>query len=259
MAQHFQVHPDNPQPRLMREAVKLLRGGAVMVYPTDSSYGLGCMIGNKDGMERIRALRQVDDKHHFTLICRDLSEIARYARVDNRQYRLLKAATPGGYRVIVRTDIFNQIHEGVNEANNTTASADTIQTTVDQLLIGTPTTTTTLFACSGDPGPEPLALTADDGPEDPTDADGDGGDGEDEMQRVSEPRQPAGDEVIALSGGEARAAQAEQLAPMMGKDAHRAIGPAKALFLEVGETVRHQAAPVGVRQIERLMAALEQA
>lgn len=101
MAQHFQVHPDNPQPRLMREAVKLLRGGAVMVYPTDSSYGLGCMIGNKDGMERIRALRQVDDKHHFTLICRDLSEIARYARVDNRQYRLLKAATPGGYTFIL--------------------------------------------------------------------------------------------------------------------------------------------------------------
>ncbi len=101
MAQHFQIHPDNPQPRLMREAVKLLRGGAVMAYPTDSSYALGCMIGNKDGMERIRALRQVDDKHHFTLICRDLSEIARYARVDNRQYRLLKAATPGSYTFIL--------------------------------------------------------------------------------------------------------------------------------------------------------------
>lgn len=101
MAQHFQIHPDNPQPRLMREAVKLLRSGAVMAYPTDSSYALGCMIGNKDGMERIRALRQVDDKHHFTLICRDLSEIARYARVDNRQYRLLKAATPGSYTFIL--------------------------------------------------------------------------------------------------------------------------------------------------------------
>ncbi len=101
MAQHFQIHPDNPQPRLMREAVKLLRGGAVMAYPTDSSYALGCMIGNKDGMERIRALRQVDDKHHFTLVCRDLSEIARYARVDNRQYRLLKTATPGSYTFIL--------------------------------------------------------------------------------------------------------------------------------------------------------------
>lgn len=101
MGQHFHLHPDDPQPRLIREAVKLLRGGGVMAYPTDSCFALGCMIGNKTGMERIRALRQVDDKHHFTLICRDLSEIARYARVDNTQYRLLKAATPGGYTFIL--------------------------------------------------------------------------------------------------------------------------------------------------------------
>jgi len=101
MGQHFQLHLDNPQPRLIREAVKLLRGGGVMAYPTDSCFALGCMIGNKQGMERIRALRQVDDKHHFTLICRDLSEIARYARVDNAQYRLLKAATPGSYTFIL--------------------------------------------------------------------------------------------------------------------------------------------------------------
>ncbi len=72
-----------------------------MAYPTDSSYALGCMIGNKEGMERIRAIRQVDDKHHFTLVCRDLSEIAHYARVDNRQYRLLKAATPGSFTFIL--------------------------------------------------------------------------------------------------------------------------------------------------------------
>lgn len=72
-----------------------------MAYPTDSCYALGCMIGNKAGMERIRAIRGVDDKHHFTLVCRDLSEIAHYARVDNRQYRLLKAATPGGYTFIL--------------------------------------------------------------------------------------------------------------------------------------------------------------
>lgn len=101
MGQHFQLHPDNPQARLIREAVKLLRGGGVMAYPTDSCYALGCMIGNKQGMEQIRALREVDEKHHFTLICRDLSEIARYARVDNKQYRLLKAATPGGYTFIL--------------------------------------------------------------------------------------------------------------------------------------------------------------
>lgn len=101
MAQYFSVHPDNPQPRLIRETVRILRAGGIMAYPTDSSYALGCMIGNKEGMERIRAIRQVDDRHHFTLVCRDLSEIARYARVDNRQYRLLKAATPGGYTFIL--------------------------------------------------------------------------------------------------------------------------------------------------------------
>lgn len=101
MAQLFTIHPDNPQARLLKEAVKILRGGGVMAYPTDSSYALGCMIGNKDGMERIRAIRGVDDKHHFTLVCRDLSEIAKYAIVDNRQYRLLKTATPGAYTFIL--------------------------------------------------------------------------------------------------------------------------------------------------------------
>lgn len=101
MSQHFHLHPDNPQPRLIREAVKLLRTGAVMVYPTDSCYAIGCMIGNKEGMERIRALRGVDDKHMFTLVCRDLSEIARFALVDNKQYRLLKSVTPGSYTFIL--------------------------------------------------------------------------------------------------------------------------------------------------------------
>jgi tRNA threonylcarbamoyl adenosine modification protein (Sua5/YciO/YrdC/YwlC family) len=101
MSQHFYLHPDNPQQRLIREAVKLLKSGGVMVYPTDSCYAIGCMIGNKEGMERIRAIRGVDDKHLFTLICRDLSEIARFALVDNKQYRMLKSATPGGYTFIL--------------------------------------------------------------------------------------------------------------------------------------------------------------
>lgn len=101
MAQFFSVHPANPQPRLIRETARILRAGGIMAYPTDSCYALGCMIGNKEGMARIRAIRQVDDRHHFTLVCRDLSEIARYARVDNRQYRLLKAATPGGFTFIL--------------------------------------------------------------------------------------------------------------------------------------------------------------
>ena len=84
MGQTFTLHPDNPQERLIKEAVKILRKGGVMVYPTDSCYAFGCMIGNKEGMERIRQIRGVDEKHHFTLVCKDLSEIAHYARVDNR-------------------------------------------------------------------------------------------------------------------------------------------------------------------------------
>ncbi len=101
MAQYFSIHPDNPQPRLVRETIRILRGGGIMAYPTDSCFALGCMIGNKEGMDRIRAIREVDHGHHFTLVCRDLSEIAHYAKVDNRQYRLLKAATPGSYTFIL--------------------------------------------------------------------------------------------------------------------------------------------------------------
>jgi tRNA threonylcarbamoyl adenosine modification protein (Sua5/YciO/YrdC/YwlC family) len=101
MGQTFHLHPDNPQERFIKEAVRMLHRGGVMVYPTDSCYALGCMIGNKEGMDRIRLIRGVDDRHHFTLVCRDLSEIAHYARVDNRQYRILKAATPGSYTFIL--------------------------------------------------------------------------------------------------------------------------------------------------------------
>ncbi|HNQ03506.1 MAG TPA: L-threonylcarbamoyladenylate synthase [Thiobacillaceae bacterium] len=101
MALHLSLHPDNPQERSIREAVRVLRQDGVMVYPTDSCYALGCVIGNKTGMERIRVLRGVDERHHFTLVCKDLSEIAHYARVDNRQYRILKAATPGSYTFIL--------------------------------------------------------------------------------------------------------------------------------------------------------------
>ena len=101
MGQTLNLHPDNPQERFIKEAVRILRRGGVMVYPTDSCYALGCMIGNKDGMERIRLIRGVDDRHHFTLVCKDLSEIAKYARVDNKQYRILKAATPGSYTFIL--------------------------------------------------------------------------------------------------------------------------------------------------------------
>ncbi len=100
MAQFFQIHPDNPQLRLIRSAVDIIRQGGVVVYPTDSSYALGCHIGDKNAMERIRAIRKLDDKHNFTLVCRDLSEIAVYAKIENQHYRMLKNLTPGPYTFI---------------------------------------------------------------------------------------------------------------------------------------------------------------
>ena len=102
MAQLFAVHPENPQPRLIRQAAERVRSGGVIVYPTDSCYALGCHIGDKAAMERIRNIRDVDERHHLTLVCRNLAEIAQYARVDNSQFRLLKAATPGSYTFILQ-------------------------------------------------------------------------------------------------------------------------------------------------------------
>lgn len=102
MAQYYSIHPDNPQPRLIRQAAELIRGGAVVAYPTDSCYALGCHLGDKEAQQRIRAIRQVDDSHHFTLVCRNLAEISSYARVDNSQFRLLKAHTPGAYTFILQ-------------------------------------------------------------------------------------------------------------------------------------------------------------
>ena len=100
MAQFFQIHPENPQHRLIRQAVEIIHGGGIIVYPTDTSYALGCHIGDKSALERMRRIRQVDDKHDFTLACRDLSEIATYAKINNNQYRLLKNSTPGAYTFI---------------------------------------------------------------------------------------------------------------------------------------------------------------
>lgn len=101
MSQFFSIHPDNPQPRLIRQAASIIRDGGIVVYPTDSCYALGCHIGDKSAMERIRTIRAIDERHHLTLVCRDLSELSNYARVDNRQFRLLKAATPGSYVFIL--------------------------------------------------------------------------------------------------------------------------------------------------------------
>ena len=101
MAQYFEVHPDNPQPRLLKQGAMLLQKGGILAVPTDSSYALVCHLDDKDAVDRMRRIRQVDDKHHLTLLCRDLSELANYARVDNRQYRLLKLGTPGPYTFIL--------------------------------------------------------------------------------------------------------------------------------------------------------------
>jgi tRNA threonylcarbamoyl adenosine modification protein (Sua5/YciO/YrdC/YwlC family) len=101
MAQFFELHPENPQQRLLKQAVALLSAGQVLAVPTDSCYALVCHIDDKAAAERLRAIRRIDDKHHLTLLCRDLSELANYARVDNRQYRLLKAATPGPWAFIL--------------------------------------------------------------------------------------------------------------------------------------------------------------
>ncbi|MFU2488365.1 L-threonylcarbamoyladenylate synthase [Thauera sp. WH-1] len=101
MAQFFSLHPEQPQPRLVRQAAEIIRGGGLLVLPTDSAYALACQIGDAALLERIRRLRGVDERHHFTLMCRDLSEIGTYARVDNSQYRLLKATTPGPYTFIL--------------------------------------------------------------------------------------------------------------------------------------------------------------
>ena len=102
MAQYFEVHPENPQPRLLKQAATLLQKGGILAVPTDSSYALVCHLDDKDAVDRLRRIRQVDDKHHLTLLCRDLSELATYAQVDNTQYRRLKAATPGAYTFILQ-------------------------------------------------------------------------------------------------------------------------------------------------------------
>lgn len=102
MAQYFVIHPQDPQARLVRQAAEILRDGGVIAYPTDSSYALGCMLGNKDAQQRIRVIRNVDESHHFTLMCRNLAELATYAQVDNSQFRLIKANTPGPYTLILK-------------------------------------------------------------------------------------------------------------------------------------------------------------
>jgi tRNA threonylcarbamoyl adenosine modification protein (Sua5/YciO/YrdC/YwlC family) len=102
MAQFFEIHPDNPQRRLIQQAVSIIDSGGLVIYPTDSSYALGCHIGDKNAMERIQRIRRTDSKHHFTLVCSDLSEIGTYAKVSNSDYRLMKSLTPGPYTFLLK-------------------------------------------------------------------------------------------------------------------------------------------------------------
>ena len=102
MSQYFEVHPDNPQKRLIQQAVEIINKGGVVIYPTDSSYAIGCHLGNKKAVDKIRMIRQLDKDHNFTLVCRDLSEISQYAVVDNINYRLMKTLTPGPYTFIMQ-------------------------------------------------------------------------------------------------------------------------------------------------------------
>jgi tRNA threonylcarbamoyl adenosine modification protein (Sua5/YciO/YrdC/YwlC family) len=153
MAQFLQVHPDNPQARLLKQAVALLTRGGVVAVPTDSSYALVCHLDDKAAVEHMRRMRQVDDKHHLTLMCRDLSELANYARVDNRQYRLLKAATPGAYTFILEAT--KEVPRRVSHPQRKTIGLRVPQnrTLLDLLALhGAPLLATTLIA-PGDSDP----------------------------------------------------------------------------------------------------------
>ncbi|UYM05744.1 L-threonylcarbamoyladenylate synthase [Solicola gregarius] len=101
MARYFDVHPENPQPRAIGQIVDMVRDGGLIAYPTDSCFALGCQPGNKDGLDRIRQIRRLDDKHHFTLVCRDFSQLGQYVHVDNSIFRVVRAATPGKYTFIL--------------------------------------------------------------------------------------------------------------------------------------------------------------
>jgi tRNA threonylcarbamoyl adenosine modification protein (Sua5/YciO/YrdC/YwlC family) len=101
MARYFDVHPDNPQPRALGQVVEMLRDGALIAYPTDSCFAFGCALGNREGLDRIREIRRLDHRHHFTLVCRDFAQLGQFVQVDNKVFRLVKACTPGSYTFIL--------------------------------------------------------------------------------------------------------------------------------------------------------------
>lgn len=146
MSQFFQIHPDNPQGRLIKQAVQLIQDGGVVALPTDSCYALVCQLDDKAGAERLRRVRGVDEKHHMTLLCRDLSEISLYARVDNRQYRMLKAATPGPYTIILEAT--KEVPRRLSHPSRKTIGLRVPENPITRLLLealGQPLLSTTLI------------------------------------------------------------------------------------------------------------------
>ena len=146
MSQYFEVHPDNPQPRLLKHAAQILHGGGIAAIPTDSSYALVCHLDDKAAAEALRRVRGVDDKHHLTLLCRDLSELASYARVDNRQYRLLKLGTPGAFTFILEAT--KEVPRRLSHPSRRTIGLRVPDHRVTQallLLLGQPLLATTLI------------------------------------------------------------------------------------------------------------------
>ena len=147
MAQYFDVHPDNPQPRLLRQAAAILAAGGIAAIPTDSSYALVCHLDDKAAIDALRRVRGVDEKHHLTLLCRDLSELASYARVDNRQYRLLKLGTPGPFTFILEAT--KEVPRRLSHPSRRTIGLRVPDHAVTQALLeqmGQPLIATTLIA-----------------------------------------------------------------------------------------------------------------
>lgn len=147
MSQYFEVHPDNPQPRLLKQAAQMLDEGGICAVPTDSSYALVCHLDDKAAADALRRIRGVDDKHHLTLLCRDLSELASYARVDNRQYRLLKHGTPGPYTFILEAT--KEVPRRLSHPSRRTIGLRVPEHRVTQALLaelGQPLLATTLIA-----------------------------------------------------------------------------------------------------------------
>lgn len=162
MAQYFEIHPDNPQPRLLKQAVALLQKGGVLAIPTDSSYALVCQLDDRNAVDRLRRIRQVNDKHHLTLLCRDLSELANYAIVDNKQYRLMKLATPGPYTFIL--DATKEVPRRVSHPSRKTIGLRVPDRKGTQMLLelhAAPLLATTLIAPGeSEPMNDPQAIRA---------------------------------------------------------------------------------------------------